>query len=143
MELLLERDRRTNITTIGKLYVNGQFQCFILEDKDRGLSSDMKLEDIKKIKVPGKTAIPSGRYKVIINKSVRFGVDMPLLLKVPGYDGVRMHPGNTAENTEGCLLPGTVRVVDKVINSRLAYGALFDAMKAADVRDEDIFITIK
>jgi hypothetical protein len=142
MELHLHRDIKTPKSTTGKLCVDGREECFILEDFDRGLTQSMPLDQIKKLKVPGQTAIPSGRYKVIIDMSNRFKRRLPLLLNVPGYAGVRMHPGNTAENTEGCLLPGVVRTKDFVSSSRVAFEKLFLKMDAADKHGEEIFITI-
>jgi hypothetical protein len=142
MELHLNRDIRTPKSTTSALTVNGVPECFILEDYDRGLKQSMPLDQIKQLKVPGKTAIPSGRYKVIINMSNRFGIELPLLLDVPGFEGVRIHPGNTAENTEGCLLPGVTRTKDFVSSSRVAFNKLFEKMKEAKRLKQDIFITI-
>jgi hypothetical protein len=141
MELELVRKTRSEISTIGDLAVNGQFECFILEDKDRGLTKDMTLSELVSKKVPGKTAIPSGRYEVAITFSERFQKMLPLLLDVPAYAGIRIHPGNTAADTEGCLLPGTTKGTDVVSNSRVAFAALFEKLKAA-AANEKIFITI-
>lgn len=123
--------------------VDGVFQCFILEDKDRGLSADMKLQDILKIKVKGQTCIPAGRYQVKRTFSNRFQKMLPLLLNVPGFDGIRMHPGNTDADTEGCLLPGEGRNIDSVSNSRKAFEILDKLIADAEARDEKIFITVK
>lgn len=142
MELQLDRDVRTVQTTTGKLYVNGLFECFILEDRDRQLTSDMSEAEILQRKVPGNTAIPSGRYQVIINQSQRFGKLMPLLVGVKGFAGVRIHSGNTAADTLGCLLTGSARNVNKVIGSRMAFEALMPKLEAAVAAGEKIFITI-
>lgn len=131
-ELLLKRIWLTEKTTIGELSIDGAFECFILEDKFR---------PPPEAKVYGKTAIPNGRYEIIINHSPRFGVDLPLLLNVPGYEGVRLHPGNTADDTEGCLLPGRVRKADQVLESRLAERVLFAKLKAA-LEKGRVFITV-
>jgi len=95
MELLLQRDARTEKSTTGKLSVDGVFECYTLEDKDRGLISSMPLEEIMSKKVYGQTAIPTGRYEVTISYSPKFQRMMPLLNGVPGYDEVRIHPGNS------------------------------------------------
>ena len=125
MELTLKRIAKKDTYTIGKLYVDGEYFCDTLEDKDRGLTSDMSLKDIKKIKVYGQTAIPSGRYRVTMNMSSRFKKVVSLLLNVPGFDGIRIHSGNTAADTQGCILLGQNKVVGKVINSRIYTDKLY------------------
>lgn len=121
MDLELKRKWFTPESTIGELFVNGVFECFILEDRYRPGEP----------KVYGKTAISSGRYEVKITPSPRFKRDLPLLLKVPGFEGVRIHPGNVPADTEGCLLPGKVRDTDRVLESRTAFEALFTKLKSA------------
>jgi Family of unknown function (DUF5675) len=143
MEIVLEREIRSVTTTIGRLFIDGQYECFVLEDEDRGLKQTMPLAEIVERKIYGKTCIPEGRYRVIINQSNRFKRLLPLLLNVPGYEGIRIHPGNTEDNTEGCLLPGRVRRPDKVLESRLAFNQLFAKMQNAIAEGEQIFITIK
>ena len=129
MELLLKRTWFTPLSTIGELFVDGAFECFILEDREREGQP----------KVPGVTAIPRGRYEVRITPSPRFKRDLPLLIDVPGYSGVRIHPGNVPADTEGCLLPGRVRVQDKVLESRVAFDVLFAKLQLAK---GPVFITI-
>ena len=143
MELLLTRDIKTVQSTTGKLSIDGVFECFILEDRDRELTSDMPLEEIKEKKVYGNTCIPAGRYQVVITQSARFNRRLPLLVGVKGYDGIRIHPGNTALDTLGCLLPGSARSVNKVIASRLAFDKLFTKIDAALAAHESVFITIE
>lgn len=128
MQLLLKRLHKTEKSTIGELYVDGKFECYTLEDYDRDLNHDGDLNDAGEQKVMGKTAIPKGEYKVIINMSNRFKRQLPLLLNVPNFEGVRIHSGNTAENTEGCVLVGRTRSVDFIGESRLAFTSLFDKM---------------
>ena len=117
LELVLERFAKKDDHTIGHLYVNGTQFCDTLEDTDRGLDQDMPLDELKKRKIPGKTAIPTGTYKITMNrKSPKFsnkdyyrdfcGGYMPRLLKVPGFEGILIHRGNRADDTEGCLLVG-------------------------------------
>lgn len=119
MKLKLTRKTYTKTSTIGDLQINGKFECHVLEDPVRP----------KKIK--GVTAIPAGSYKVVITWSPRFKVDMPLLEDVPGFEGIRIHPGNTAEHTEGCLLVGKTKAVDSIGSSRDAYAQLFKKLKKA------------
>lgn len=134
MELHLIRDTFKDGVTLGKLYIDGKFECETLEDTDR------RLEDPKNKKIPGKTAIPCGSYNVIINKSARFGRLMPLLENVPMFEGIRIHAGNTAEDTEGCVLVGARRSGDMVVESRVAYTKLMDKLAQALHREK---VTIK
>ena len=96
----------SNKSTIAELWVNGIFFCHMLEDKDRGLTQWMSLQEIAAIKVPKATAIPRGMYHCKMTMSPRFGKMMPEILNVPGFVGARMHAGNDADDTEGCPLFG-------------------------------------
>lgn len=117
LELILKRVAAKDDYTIGKLYINGAPFCDTLEDTDRGLDQAMSLAELRAKKVPGKTAIPTGTYRITMNrKSPKFSkIDyyrdfcdgyMPRLLGIPGFEGVLIHRGNREENTEGCLLVG-------------------------------------
>lgn len=129
VELRIRRSEFSEESTIGELSVNGQFECYTLEDK------------VRPVKIMGKTAIPAGRYEVVINFSQRFQKPLPLLLNVPNFEGVRIHPGNVATNTEGCILVGETKRENFVGQSRVAFNRLFPKMKAA-ARTEKIFIEI-
>ena len=142
MELELTRSVKTNKSTIGELTVNGVFECFILEDKDRGLRKDMPISELIVMKIKTRTAIPTGRYEIVVSFSDKFQKMLPLLLDVPAFAGIRIHPGNTDANTEGCLLPGKIKSPDMIGSSRVAFTALFDKIKAA-LQREKIFITVK
>jgi hypothetical protein len=135
MKLLLIREPGGERCTHGKLYVNGVMECFTLEDVDRKLEKGGE-------KVYGKTAIPRGTYEVVINFSQRFKRDLPLLLNVPGFTGVRIHAGNTAEDTEGCILVGSTRGDECVRNSRVAFGKLFDQLDEAYAAHEQIELEV-
>ena len=135
MKLRLIRDTFTDKSTIGKLYVNGIYSCETLEDKDRKIETGGT-------KQPGVTCIPRGTYETIIDFSNRFQVRMPLLLNVPQFVGVRIHPGNTDKDTEGCILVGKTRGADFVGDSRIAYNALFADLDAALLAGEKIEIEI-
>jgi len=141
MDLLLKRTTKTDKSTIGELYINGTFECYILEDVDRGLSSSMPLAELQKKKVYAKTAIPTGKYEIVISFSNRFKKLLPLVANVPAYEGIRIHAGNTAEHTEGCLLPGTSKAANFVGNSRTAFNNLFKKIQTA-VKKEKVFIEI-
>lgn len=137
MNLLLKRTLLTAERTIGELFIDGRFFCYTLEDTDRKLEAGGK-------KVPAKTAIPRGKYKVLVDWSPRFKEPMPQIMNVPGFDGVRIHPGNTENDTEGCVLVGWTLSSSKaaIEKSRLAYSALKQELLQALV-DEEVTITIE
>ena len=149
MELTLKRISRKPTYTIGRLYIGGQYFCDTLEPTDRGLSSDMRLSQLKRNKVAGKTAIPTGRYKVDMRTvSPRFrlaswakpyGGVAPRLVGVPCFSGVLIHVGNTEKDTQGCILIGRNKTVGKVLDSVETYKALMDRLLAAK---DEIWITI-
>ena len=95
MEIVVVRFHKKEKYTIGKMYINGTYFCDTLEDTDRGLTQEMNLDIIDKTKVYGKTAIPTGRYRVDLTKSKKFGRVLPLLYNVKGFEGIRIHRGNT------------------------------------------------
>lgn len=129
MEILVKRIAKKETYTIGKMYIDGKYFCDTLEDKDRGLSQSMTEEEIRKRKVYGLTAIPTGAYKVIVNYSERFGKLMPLLLDVKGYAGVRIHSGNTPSDTLGCILVGRNTAKGMVTESRKTFLRLMETLK--------------
>ena len=130
MELKLIRENKTNDSTIGKLYINEIYHCYTLEDKER------------EVKVQNVTAIPKGKYEVIVNFSNRFQQQMPLLLNVPNFVGVRIHWGNYSKDTEGCILLGTTKAVNMIGNSRTAYAKFMSIINKVG-KKEKIFITIE
>ena len=127
MTLRLVREPTRNGATFGCLFVDGHFACFTLEDAVREVAG----RPVSTWKVPAQTAIPSGRYRVIVTPSARFGRPLPLLVDVPGFDGVRIHPGNTIADTEGCILVGCDRDGSQVLQSRRAFEALFPRIAQA------------
>lgn len=138
MFMQLVREDFGDTATEGRLWVNGAFECYTLEDKDR------ELEDGGK-KIYGKTAIPKGIYTVIVTYSNRFKKQLPLLLDVDGFEGVRIHPGNTSEDTEGCILVGVNKVEgndDFIGSSRVAFDKLLPQILAAISRDEVVTLEI-
>ncbi|HWQ32535.1 MAG TPA: DUF5675 family protein [Blastocatellia bacterium] len=131
MELVLNRKFLTDRATIGELArADGQHICWILEDV------------VRSAKIKGRTAIPAGRYRIGITMSPRFKRKLPLLLDVPYYTGVRIHPGNSAEDTEGCLMPGLVRGTNFVGQSRAAFDKVFSLIASALAKGEECWITI-
>ena len=141
MEITSKRIVRTENSTISEVKINGVFQCFVLEDKDRGLSNGMPLAEIQQIKIHGKTAIPTGRYRVTISFSNRFKKYLPELHEVKGFAGIRIHAGNTSSDTEGCLITGLSHKTDFVFNSKTAFDALMKKLQAVE-KKEMIFITV-
>lgn len=135
MELTLKRKYSKPSYTIGHLYIDGKYFCDTLEDVVRDLVTDKK--------VKGRTAIPAGRYRVILNWSPRFGKPLPLLLDVPHFEGIRIHSGNTAADTEGCILVGENRERGKVLNSRATMDRLMQVLISANNRQEEIWITVE
>ena len=141
MKLLLQRQPSAHDATIGRLFIDGVFYCYTCEDIVRPVGE----------LVFGKTAIPAGIYGVIINLSNRFTkleghpVHLPLLLKVPGFEGVRIHPGNTSLDTEGCILPGLHigAAGNCVTESKLAFAPLFAKMQAVLSEEQTITITVR
>ena len=97
MLITVQRKHFSEVATIGDMLIDGKFLCNTLEDKVRDNGQ----------KIAGKTAIPYGRYEVVTSMSNRFGKLLPLLLEVPNFSGVRIHSGNTSNDTEGCILVGT------------------------------------
>lgn len=130
MELVLQREPTVNEITFGILYMNGHFNCHTLEDA------------IRDQKIHGKTAIPEGLYKIEITWSPKFKRKLPLLIDVPNYEGVRIHPGNFISDTEGCILPGKDRVNGSVVSSRVAFDALLKQIEAAIARTEPVWINV-
>ena len=153
MELLLRRIARRDTYTIGHLYIDGRYFCDTIEDKDRGMRQNMQPSVIRATKRKGITAIPAGRYRVTLDvKSQKFsakkyektygfcGAYLPRLINVPGYEGVLIHVGNTAKDTDGCLLVGRNTRVGKVLESRVTFVKLYERLKIAK---GDIYITIE
>jgi len=131
VKLVLERLQLADTFTIGSLSVDGVFECWTLEDVVRDSAP----------KVFGKTAIPYGVYEVNVTYSPRFNRFMPILLSVPGFSGIRIHPGNYATDTEGCILVGLDRRTGMVGRSRDALNDLLPKLQTAI--DNNDLITIE
>lgn len=140
MKILLQRAAIGENCTIGFL-VADNFRCYTLEDRVR----EKPGVPVSVWKIPGQTAIPKGTYKVIINMSQRFGKELPLLERVEGFSGVRIHAGNRSKDTEGCILLGTKLGVDheSIENSREAMSQFMQVIGPVFARGEDIWIDVK
>lgn len=139
MEIKLKRLYKKSDYTIGKLLLNGEYFCDTVEDTDRGLTQSMSEEKILAIKVYGKTAIPTGRYDVALSYSPKFKRTLPLLLSVKGYSGIRIHNGNTEEDSLGCIIVGENKIKGGVINSRATMERLMAKLRG----QTEIHITIE
>ena len=135
MELQVKRIAKREAYTIGRLYIDGDYFCDTLEDRVRDLS--------KEAKVKGRTAIPAGRYRLVLTYSPRFKRILPLLVDVPFFSGVRIHRGNTHQDTEGCILVGYNREVGKVLESAATEQRLMAVLQNAVNKGEKLFITIQ
>ena len=140
MELVLERKWKKSDYTIGILLIDNKKFCEVIEDKDRGLKDSMTTEQIKLIKKPNMTAIPTGTYDVTLDVfSSKFGNipfykkvcngKLPRLLNVKGFEGILIHCGNTQLDTSGCLIVGENKVKGKVINSKITFEKLYNILK--------------
>lgn len=134
MDLLLIRRWFYPEATIGTLYVmtpgGGFHECYTLEDPER------------LVKIPGKTGIPRGTYEVTIDWSNRFKRWMPHVLNVPGFEGIRIHAGNTVADTDGCILCGVQRDDPKILQSKIAFDLLYRKLDYAYERKQKITIQI-
>lgn len=143
MELLLTRKKFTKNATIGTLTTNGVHLCATLEPVDRGLSSDMTINEIKSKKIANISAIPKGRYKVIMTYSQKFKKLLPELLDVPAYQGVRIHSGNSYQDTQGCILCGYFTQPDLLIESRQHTQSVVNVIKKTIDDGDEVYITIE
>lgn len=142
MEIQVNRIARKEGYTIGRMSLYGEYFCDTLEDTDRGLNSSMQVDEILAKKVKAETAIPTGKYDVILTFSPRFKRLLPLLLNVPGYQYIRVHNGNRPYSTEGCLLVGENKAKGQVLNSRATLEKLMSVLLECEKRKEKISITI-
>ena len=142
MELKLIRKYRKTDYTIGILYINNEYFCEILEDTDRGLKDSMSLEEIKKLKIKDQTCIPYGKYQILMTYSPKYKKIMPLINNVKGFEGIRIHSGNTNKDTSGCLLPGFNKIKGQVINSRETFNKLYSLIQTAINNKEKVTIEI-
>lgn len=155
MNIELKRIYNCNTYCIGHLYIDGKYICDTIEDTDRGLHQEMSKEEILKIKVPSKTAIPVGQYRVTINVvSPKFSQKayyanfckgrLPRLLNVPGFEGILMHKGSTERSSAGCLIVGYNTVKGCVTNSQEAFEKLYKILRSSkDVIKIEISRTYK
>jgi hypothetical protein len=139
MEILVKRLYKTSAYTIGKMYIDGQYLCDTVEDTDRGLTQTMTSQQIAVKKVYGKTAIPAGRYKVTLTFSNKFKRVLPLVNDVIGFLGIRIHAGNTADDSLGCIIVGENKIKGGVVNSKVT----LERLMAKLIGQTNILLTIE
>ena len=132
MIIIIKRIFKGPDYTIGRMYIDGKYFCDTLEDTVRAPG----------VKIPGKTAIPAGKYKIKLAESLHFKKLMPRLENVPGFTGVLIHAGSTAEDTGGCILVGKNRVKGKVLDSRETFQKLFTMLWVVNLGGEELEIEI-
>lgn len=153
MRLKLIRTYNNDKYCIGHLYIDGLYFCDTLEDTDRGLVSSMPLKQLQAIKIKTKTAIPTGEYAITLNTvSPKYSKKqffnklckgkMPRLLNVPAYDGILIHTGNSATDTDGCLLVGLNKVKGGLVKSTETFVKLYDVLSKTNAEHEGIYIEI-
>lgn len=152
MKLTIKRTITRNNYTLGKLYVDGVYFCDTLEDRDRGLTQNMSVEQIKSIKVPGETAIPKGTYKVTLDVvSPKFskypfymqtcGGKLPRLIDVKGYEGVLIHVADGPKRdslVQGCIGIGNLSAEEYLINGKKVFIELYNKLKGNNIELEII-----
>ena len=130
MKIIVKHIFSNDSYSIGKMSVDGEYLCNTLEDPQRP------------VKIAGRTGIPNGIYKVVLSNSFRFKKVLPEIQNVPGFVGVRIHAGNTAEDTEGCILVGFNTEKGRLTKSREAFYSLMELLHGAKARKEEITLEV-
>jgi len=137
MRITLNRKYKGQDYTISHSFINGEYFCDFIEDRVRDLGENGEN------KVYGETAIPAGKYRIVLTYSPKFKRELPLLLNVPFFEGIRIYRGNTAQSSSGCLIPGENKIKGQVINSTKYEIELIRRIKEAISHNEEIWITIQ
>ncbi len=153
LELTVKRIYNCDSYCIGRWYAGALYVCDSIEDTDRGMKDSWSIEKIRKTKVYGETAIPKGKYKVVLSVSPKFknrvwakkydGL-VPEITNVKGFSGIRIHPANFATELLGCIAPGVNSRKGQVTQSQATYYKLMDKyIMPAYKKGETIWITIQ
>jgi hypothetical protein len=142
LHFTLIRKYRKDAYTIGQLYANGKFVCNTIEDVDRGLNNNMSLAAVLKVKVPNETAIPTGTYQLIVSMSPKFKRELIEVRGVVGFSGIRIHRGNTAADSAGCIIVGINSEKGKVTNSTMYETMVTKMVSDAIASNEECYLTI-
>lgn len=143
MRLLLKRRYKSPLYTIGSLYINNNYFSDTIEDTVRDYNKDGDLEDAGETKIFGETAIPYGTYKVELTMSPKFKRILPLVKNVRHFTGIRIHRGNTAGDSHGCILPGENKEKGRVLFSTKYEMKLIERILGAVKNGEDITLSIE
>jgi len=141
-EITLHRRYLRTDYTIGTMSVNGVYLCETVEDRVRDFNKDGDLLDTDEEKVYGKTAIPFGRYRITVNMSPKFKRELPIILEVPHFTGIRIHEGRSAANSEGCIILGENKIKGGVINSAPYVRGLTEWIKHQEAGGNKVYINI-
>lgn len=150
MNLLVQRlQKYGGLRTAGNLFIDGRYFCHTVEDVVRDIDvdqdGDIDVTDVVRFKVYGQTAIPAGRYRITLENSPKYGPDCLTVKDVPGFTGIRIHPGNTERDTEGCLVLGYAMAPDHTIlygTTRPAVDDLRAIIKRVIAQGESVWLTI-
>jgi hypothetical protein len=142
INLLLERFYIGTKYTVGRLAVDGLYLCDTLEDIVRDLNHDGDLDDDGEIKIPMYTAIPFGRYRVLISRSPKFKRELPEILDVHNFTSIRIHAGNDTDDTAGCILVGENKIKGHLVNSRYWETILVERLKRFLIYGHELWINI-
>lgn len=143
MVIRIDRRWKKAEYTVSRVYINGvYFGCNALEDTDRGLLQTMQLSELQRRKIKGKTAIPRGYYDVRITYSQKYKRMMPLVVDVPAFSGIRLHSGNSAKDTEGCILFGKNDKVGWISDSRYWTNKIYNEIDRALQRKEKVTLIV-
>lgn len=143
MVIRIDRQWKKAEYTISRVFINGNYYgCNALEDTDRGLLQSMQLSELQRRKIKGKTAIPRGYYDVRITYSQKYKRMMPLVVDVPAFSGIRLHSGNSAKDTEGCILFGKNDKVGWISDSRYWTNKIYNEIERALNRGEKVTLIV-
>ena len=143
MTIRIDRKWKKAEYTISRVFIHGNYLgCNALEDTDRGLLQSMQIAEIQKRKIKGKTAIPRGYYDVKVTWSEKYQRNMPLVMDVPGFSGIRLHSGNAAKDTEGCILFGKNDKVGWISDSRYWTDKIYRLIDAALKKGEKVTLIV-
>lgn len=141
LNLLIRREQFTDQATLGSLYLAGLWECFTLEDRVRA-DPDLSTPQ-NEAKVYGETAIPVGKFRMVLSLSPRLKIVTPELLDVPGFSGIRVHVLNRPEETLGCIGVGQGRADGRLVRSQLAFDALMGKLRRRAELGDRMWATVE